>query len=106
MKIAAIGMATLLSLSAAAWGSGPTMNGFRVDGASIPVDRIHHGGPPRDGIPAIDAPRFVPAHEAGFLKPADRVLGVARGAIARAYPIAILNWHEVVNDHFEGEPVA
>lgn len=106
MKIAAIGMATLLSLSSVAWGGGPTMNGFRVGDASIPLDQIRHGGPPRDGIPSIDAPRFVPAHEAGFLKPADRVLGVARGAIARAYPIAILNWHEVVNDDFDGERVA
>ncbi len=106
MKVAAMWVATLLAFSAAAWGGEPTMNGFQVGGASIPVDEIRHGGPPRDGIPAIDAPRFVPAHEAGFLKPADRVLGVARGGIARAYPIAILNWHEVVNDHFDGEPVA
>jgi hypothetical protein len=83
-----------------------TMNGFRVDGASIPVADIRHGGPPRDGIPAIDEPRFVSAAEARFLKPDDRVVGVVRGGVARAYPIAILNWHEVVNDRFGDEAVA
>lgn len=83
-----------------------TMNGFRVDGASIPVAEIRHGGPPRDGIPAIDEPRFVSAAAARFLTPDDRVVGIVRGGIARAYPIAILNWHEVVNDRFGDEAIA
>jgi hypothetical protein len=80
-------------------------NGFDVRGALVPVERIEHGGPPRDGIAAIDRPRFVAAGQAK-LRPDDRVLGVARGGAARAYPIRILNWHEVVNDRFGTEPIA
>jgi len=79
-------------------------NGFDLGAASVPVDEIRHGGPPRDGIPAIDRPKFVPAREAR-LAPDDRVLGIRRGALARAYPVRLLNWHEIVNDRFGDEPV-
>jgi len=80
-------------------------NGFSITDPLIPADEIHAGGPPRDGIPAIDKPRFITPAEANFLQAEDRVLGIARNGIARAYPIAILNWHEIVNDDFDGEPV-
>jgi len=80
-------------------------NGFDVSAASVPVDAIQRGGPPRDGIPAIDKPRFVSAVQSA-LAAGDRVLGVALGGIARAYPVRILNWHEVVNDNFAGRAVA
>jgi hypothetical protein len=72
---------------------------------SIPVEEILSGGPPRDGIPALLDPKFVPAGEAGFLKPNDRVLGFVHGDEARAYPIRILSWHELVNDRVGGVPV-
>jgi len=80
-------------------------NGFDLSNASIPADQILQGGPPKDGIPAIDEPKFVAANEAGFLVDNARVLGVERNGIAKAYPIAILNWHEIVNDRFADEPV-
>lgn len=73
-------------------------NGFDLEGATIPVDEIVSGGPPRDGIPALNYPKSVPADEADYLDDEDRVLGVALLGEARAYPIRILNWHEVVND--------
>ena len=76
-----------------------SLNGFDLTAASVPVQSIERGGPPKDGIPAIDQPRFVSSAKAG-LADADRVLGIALGADARAYPIRILNWHEVVNDLF------
>jgi len=60
----------------------------------------------RDGIPAIDSPRFLPAKAAGDLKPKDQVLGLRLNGQAKAYPIAILNWHEIVNDRFGDTPVA
>lgn len=82
-----------------------TMNGFNLEGASIPISSIESGGPPRDGIPALDQPRFTTAAEAPWLSPQDRVLGLAEGNEARAYPIAILDWHEVVNDRIGGRPV-
>jgi hypothetical protein len=75
-------------------------NGFILDGASIPIDEIVHGGPGRGGIPAINTPKFVTRDDAGFLAPEDRVLGVFHSGIARAYPVRILNYHEVVNDVF------
>ena len=84
----------------------PHKNGFDLEGASLPVDEILHGGPPRDGIPAIDHPRFLPADEADFLDPEDPVLGVWHGGEARAYPVKILDWHEIVNDRIGGTPIA
>lgn len=80
-------------------------NGFDLSGALVPVDEIFHGGPPKDGIPAIDHPKFTKAKEARFLRNGDRVLGVQRNGVAKAYPVAILNWHEIVNDELAGDPV-
>lgn len=82
-----------------------TKNGFRLDGASIPVEEIFQGGPPRDGIPSIDRPEFISASQAGFLEVSDRVLGINLNGVIRAYPISILNWHEIVNDVIAGQPV-
>ncbi|MCG7900152.1 MAG: DUF3179 domain-containing protein [Candidatus Thiodiazotropha weberae] len=80
-------------------------NGFDVTDAIIEVSEILPGGPPRDGIPAIDKPQFVHAKDADFLQPEDRILGVERNGVVKAYPINILNWHEIVNDHFKQEPI-
>lgn len=73
-------------------------NGFQLENALVPAKEIHKGGPPRDGIPSLDNPRFIPAGRADYLKGKDRVLGVSIDGIARAYPIRILNYHEIVND--------
>jgi len=73
-------------------------NGFDLEGALIPVNEIHSGGPPRDGIPAINQPVFESAEEAGWLRDKDRVLALVVDGQAKAYPIGILNWHEIVND--------
>lgn len=81
-------------------------NGFNVANAIIPRDEIISGGPPRDGIPSIDSPKFVRATEAGHLKDDDIVIGVTRDGVARAYPLRILVWHEVVNDAIAGNPIA
>jgi hypothetical protein len=78
---------------------------FDVSRHSVPVRRIVSGGPPKDGIPALLTPRFVEAVEATFLRDDDRVVGVHEGATAKAYPLSILNWHEVVNDQIGERPV-
>ena len=78
-------------------------NGFDVSNALIPTSEIYPGGPPRDGIPAIDRPKFVPAAQADFLADDDRVLGLNRNGIQRAYPIKILNYHEIINDRIGDE---
>ena len=66
-------------------------NGFDISDALIPKDLIKNGGPGKDGIPAIDAPRFVTAQEDRFLNSADRVMGVTVNGISKAYPIKILD---------------
>jgi hypothetical protein len=73
--------------------------------ALVPRDKIVSGGPGRDGIPSIDRPKFVSAQEAG-LENGDLVLGLEISGDARAYPLDILVWHEIVNDNVGGEPVA
>ena len=73
--------------------------------AGIDTEKIRSGGPPKDGIPAIMAPRFLDAGEAGFLNSADKVLGLVVDGRARAYPIRILSWHELVNDTVGEIPV-
>jgi hypothetical protein len=84
----------------------PEHNGFDLEGSLVPPEEIHLGGPARDGIPAIDRPEFISAERADFLSPEDRVLGLTIGETAKAYPIAIMNWHEIVNDCLGGERVA
>lgn len=79
---------------------------FDVTQRSIPLEEIQSGGPPRDGIPSLDAPKFVPASDATFLKDEDRVMGVIEEGEARAYPLKILTYHEVVNDKLADEPIA
>lgn len=84
---------------------GQTKNGFDLSDASVPPDEIRRGGVPRDGIPSIDDPKFVTVDDADFLRDKDRVLGVSRNGIAKAYPIRILDYHEIVNDRFGEEAI-
>ncbi|NIQ39353.1 MAG: DUF3179 domain-containing protein [Proteobacteria bacterium] len=79
---------------------------FSLDNTIVPEDEILSGGPPKDGIPAILRPKFIPADEGDFLDPDDQVIGFRSGGEARAYPIKILNWHEVVNDSIGERPIA
>ncbi len=81
-------------------------NGFDLSNAILPVEQILHGGPPRDGIPALSAPRLVAATEADYLRPEDRIIGIVLNGKARAYPVPILNWHEIVNDEIDGRRFA
>lgn len=69
--------------------------------------QIRSGGVPKDGIPALDAPRFVPAAKAQALSPREPVITLElAGAKPRAYPLRYLTWHEIVNDAVGGVPVA
>ncbi len=72
----------------------------------IPLDEIKDGGPPKDGIPSIDTPKFVQASQAQFLKDDDLVIGLRLNGETRAYPLFILVWHEIVNDKLGDTPVS
>ena len=81
-----------------------TKKGFNLANSSIPLDEIKDGGPPKDGIASIDQPKFIAATKTQ-LNDNDRILGVFKNGIAKAYPISILNYHEIVNDYFKSDPV-
>ncbi len=80
-------------------------NGFDLSNASIDHKEIFSGGPPRDGIPSIDNPKFIPVQHVDFLKDDDIVISIVRANKARAYPTRILVWHEIVNDIIDGEAI-
>ena len=103
---------------------------FDLSNISIDPTEIHEGGPPKDGIPALTSPEFLDAGDTFYLRPNDRVIGFVspteQGAAeqeatepgateqgdadgryeARAYPLKILDLHEVVNDRINGLPIA
>ena len=78
---------------------------WNFDRHEIPVDEIISGGPPKDGIPALTNPEYVSAGEAAFSKDDDKVIGVVVNGEARAYPLRIMSWHELVNDRIGDLPV-
>ena len=73
---------------------------------SVPYEEFLSGGPPRDGIPPIDAPLFESMDAANaWLADREPVITLDLGGEARAYPLQILMWHEIVNDTVGGIPV-
>jgi len=81
---------------------------FVTDGVrhSVPLEEILSGGPPKDGIPPIDNPKFVSSKEAdAWLKDEEPGIAFSKGDTHRFYPYQIIVWHEIVNDTVEGERV-
>ncbi|MDF1512628.1 MAG: DUF3179 domain-containing (seleno)protein [Anaerolineae bacterium] len=73
---------------------------------TVPYSDILSGGPPKDGIPAINTPGYVSVQEADtWLEDLEPVIVVEIGEIQRAYPVQILMWHEIVNDNLNGVPL-
>jgi Protein of unknown function (DUF3179) len=72
----------------------------------VPLEEFQSGGPPKDGIPAIDAPRYTRASEVDFLEDQEPVILLTVESESRAYPLQILTWHEIVNTRFGDTPVA
>lgn len=72
---------------------------------SVPFDDILSGGPPKDGIPSIDEPIFIDVSDVTDLSDTEPVIGLHLGGEAKAYPLRILTWHEIVNDEIAGVPV-
>jgi len=115
----------LLALAVAGCGASGTPSG-RDDGAgsgevaistagwetdfdkhSVPLSEFQSGGPGRDGIPPVDEPKPVDQEQAEeFMDDKEPVLVAEAGGDARAYPVQILIWHEIVNDDLAGRPIA
>ncbi len=108
----------LLAAPAAAQSPGPPIgdpsrlrfdpSGWRTDFSRATVDlaELQAGGPPKDGIPPVDRPAFESIDAArGWLQGASPVITLEVAGQARAYPLAILTWHEIVNDTLAGVPV-
>lgn len=92
---------------------GSTTPGFPTGGwktnfclHNVAYDEIFSGGPPRDGIPPIDNPRFesIPSADE-WIEDLEPVILLDHQGEARAYPLQILTWHEIVNDEISGDPV-
>jgi hypothetical protein len=96
-------------------GKNPETYGFDLSAFTLPRERLAAAGFPKGGVPALDAPTvmaggdvaaFNEEHRGKYLVSDDRVVGVVLHGDARAYPVRVLNWHEVINDTLAGVPVA
>ncbi len=81
-------------------------DGETLDRMRIRLEEVSWGGVAVDGIPALDNPELIRSAEADYLRDEDLVFGVEINGDARAYPLRILGWHEMVNDVVGGVPLA
>lgn len=106
-----LAVAALCSALASMAGATPdvwTREGWKTDfsKSSIAFDEILSGGPPRDGIPSIDDPKFTRASDITDIDGREPVIQFPLNGNPRAYPLRVLTWHEIVNDSVDGTPVA
>ncbi len=107
IAVAAVAIAIVLTSFPSQTLSGVTANSEeKSSGALVPLEKIVSGGPPRDGIPSIDNPKFVSAEKATFMQDGDIIIGLQHNGISKVYPLKILVWHEIVNDDIGSLPVA
>lgn len=86
-----------------------TTSGWNTNWSRHTIDygELQSGGPPRDGIPSIDNPQFISPDQAeAWLADNEPVIALEINGDARAYPLQILTWHEIVNDTVGDVPVA
>jgi hypothetical protein len=101
----------MIAVSSATAFAGPgdwAREGWKTDfsKSSVPLDEIISGGPPRDGIPSIDDPKFVTAAAVTDIAEREPVIQFGLDGDVRAYPLRVLTWHEIANDVVAGTPVA
>lgn len=76
------------------------------ENSHVDPSEILSGGPPRDGIPAVDDPQFISVTQAEDIPDPEAVVRLEYDGVVRAYPIRVLMWHEIVNDRINGHPIA
>ncbi len=86
----------------------PRFKQFLYEGAAatVRVEEVVWGGVKVDGIPALVNPKKATPEQANYLVDSEPVFGVAINGDARAYPLRILDWHEMANDVVGGKAVA
>lgn len=114
MSYARLGfVSVLLSLAAAAAAADPSFwkhewpkTDFSITNLSSWIE-ILSGGPPKDGIPALSDPVFIPVALEDKLGDREPIIALEiQGSPPRAYPVRYLTWHEIINDEVGGTPVA
>jgi len=98
--------AVLLALAVLLAGAAESLGGFDLSRLSVARDRVVAGGPGRDGIVSVDAPEFSHIGEATWIGRDTEVLGIEIEGESRAYPVRMLEYHQVVNDVVAGIPIA
>lgn len=105
MLSAAVALASAFAADTASAQNGDWRTDFSRH--TVALSEIVSGGPPKDGIPAIDQPKFEPVRTANrWLDDREPVVVVSLNGEAKAYPLQILMWHEIANDVVGGIPVA
>ena len=84
----------------------PSKGGFSLTKLEVDTSQIVEGCPGKDGIHSVDAPKFVDLPQAPWLERDTEVLGLEIGGKARAYPVRMLEYHQIVNDVVGDAPVA
>ena len=83
-----------------------TLNGFRLAPLLVKPELVRAGGPERDQIKAVDDPQFVIPEQATWVIGDTPVIGIELGGEARAYPVHLMERHQIVNDVLAGVPIA
>jgi hypothetical protein len=107
--LAAVGGSGLASAQSLPSDAPSALRQFNTDLSSYNIDlsELRSGGPPKDGIPSIDDPQFVaPSQASDWIEPQEPVIALEHNGEAKAYPLQILTFHEIVNDRIGGTPVA
>jgi hypothetical protein len=72
----------------------------------VDPEKLVGGGPPKDGIPSIDSPKFVSVEEADrWIEDNELVLAIIYKGVKKVYPLQILVWHEIINEAIAGDPI-
>lgn len=87
-------------------GAPQTLNGFRLVPLVVKAELVREGGPARDQIKAVDDPQFVSPEQATWVVADTPVIGLELNGQARAYPVHLMEHHQIVNDVLAGVPIA
>lgn len=110
-------LSVFVSLNACSWLLRPSFNALNEPDISawpntqfsrskVNINEFYEGGIPKDGIPPIDHPQYISQAKITWLLPQEPVIVLQIKGVARAYPLQIMLYHEIVNDVINGHPVS